>query len=134
MALQPVDFENLKIPNSPNYYFACPENFCNAVSNQIVPTFSMPVSALIQSWQAMIKQQPRTKLLQADISKHRYFYVQRSLIFRFPDYITVQFIAIDDYHSTVAIFSQSKYGYSDLGVNKKRVKAWLTQLEQRANQ
>lgn len=55
-------------------------------------------------------------------------YVQTSGFFGFPDYVSVKFIEIDGTSSTLAIFSRSRLGQSDLGVNKKRVEAWLGQL------
>ena len=55
-------------------------------------------------------------------------YVQTSGLFGFPDYVSVKFIEIDAANSTLAIFSRSRLGKSDLGVNKKRVEAWLGQL------
>jgi len=51
--------------------------------------------------------------------------VQRSLIFRFPDTITVQVFPQTEGGSTLAIYSRSNYGRSDLGVNKARVQRWL---------
>ena len=55
-------------------------------------------------------------------------YVQTSALFAFPDYISVKFIEIDANTSTLAVFSRSRLGKNDLGVNKKRVTAWLDQL------
>ena len=55
--------------------------------------------------------------------------MQTSSLFGFPDYVSVKFIEIDAANSTLAIFSRSRLGQSDLGVNKKRVEAWLGQLK-----
>ncbi len=52
-------------------------------------------------------------------------YVQTSGLFGFPDYVSVRFIELDAGRSTLAVFSRSRLGQSDLGVNKKRVERWL---------
>ena len=51
-------------------------------------------------------------------------YVQRSAIIGFPDYITVKALELPD-GSALAIFSRSRFGSSDFGVNEARVVAWL---------
>ena len=126
--MQAVNFHTLVLPSSPNYYLACPQHYCNVKPNQISPTLSKPIAQVELKWQIFITQQPRVSLINSDPAHHQYFYVQRSLIFHFPDYITVKFIPLSAKQTSVAIFSQSKYGYSDLNVNKKRVISWLQAL------
>lgn len=57
-------------------------------------------------------------------------YVQRSAFFGFPDYIT---IAVDDVdgQTRLSVFSRSRLGQSDLGVNERRVEAWVRAIEAR---
>ena len=56
------------------------------------------------------------------------FILKTSTLFAFPDYISVKFIEIDANTSTLAVLSRSRLGQSDLGVNEKRITAWLAQL------
>jgi uncharacterized protein (DUF1499 family) len=51
---------------------------------------------------------------------------------RYPDLITVQFRPLDSTRSTLAIYSRSVYGYSDRGVNQRRVRQWLDRLSEAA--
>ncbi|MFN7097701.1 MAG: DUF1499 domain-containing protein [Gammaproteobacteria bacterium] len=125
---QPVDFKTLQLPSSPNYYLMCPENYCAATPNEISPIFKRSLVSAELAWQRIVAKQPRTQLLSRDSHEHQFFYVQRSLIFRFPDYITVQIIPLTATTTTIAIYSHSKYGYSDLGMNKKRVQSWVAEL------
>ena len=53
----------------------------------------------------------------------------RSALFNFPDLITVQVRAETPGSSDLILWSRSVYGESDLGVNKKRVQAWLDALQ-----
>lgn len=59
-------------------------------------------------------------------------YVQRSATFGFPDVISVEAVdlGIGDagQRASLVIYSQSVYGYSDLGVNGARLDRWLEQL------
>jgi uncharacterized protein (DUF1499 family) len=57
-------------------------------------------------------------------------FVQRSRIFRFPDTVWLQAVQTDT-GSSVILYSRSNYGNSDLGTNKRRIRAWLTKLTER---
>jgi uncharacterized protein (DUF1499 family) len=54
--------------------------------------------------------------------------VQRSRLLRFPDLITIRFIAIDANRTTLAIYSRSVWGQGDMGVNKARIRGWVGRL------
>lgn len=127
------DFSTLEVPNSPNYYLVCPADYCPQPPQQESPKYSVSWNELKSAWQLMIKKQPRVTLVQ-EKDEYQYQYVQRSRLLRFPDYVSVRFIPLSENASTLAIFSRSKYGYSDLGVNKKRTQHWLKQLETEVNQ
>ena len=86
----------------------------------------MSIEQLKQQWKKMLSKQPRVKVIKREGNHFRY--VQRSKIFRFPDIIDIEFLEIDTKHSSLNAFSRSVYGYSDLGVNQKRMQQWLVQL------
>ncbi|MEM8869365.1 MAG: DUF1499 domain-containing protein, partial [Pseudomonadota bacterium] len=47
-----------------------------------------------------------------------------------PDYISARFYNLEDTgQSTLAIYSRSRFGYGDLGVNGARVRAWLGAID-----
>lgn len=136
-AVQPVniDFENLQRPSSPNYFLACPEgDYCNLKPGQIVPIYPVDVSTLKADFMRMLDDQPRITELSKDSQIDQYQWIQRSLVFRFPDIITVRFYAVDDHQSTLAIFSHAKYGYSDFDVNQNRISRWLKMLDDQVTQ
>lgn len=54
-------------------------------------------------------------------------YVQRSALLGFPDYISVRANAVEG-GSRVSIYSRSRFGHSDFGVNEARVERWLERL------
>jgi uncharacterized protein (DUF1499 family) len=54
-------------------------------------------------------------------------------VFNFPDLVTVQVSPAPPDGATLVIWSRSVYGESDLGVNRKRVVAWLSALDAALN-
>lgn len=69
-----------------------------------------------------------------DDSTGRMEYVQRTPIFNFPDVITVMPVSCGPSCSSVAVHSYSIYGAADGGVNTKRVKGWLEEIEEGVKQ
>lgn len=124
-----MDFSALVLHEKPNQYLVCNADICpKAVAHREAPVFDTPAAALRDAWTKVVAAQPRTKLLESDAEHLADEYVQRSAIFRYPDFVSVRFVDLAEGGSTVAIYSRSKYGYSDLGVNKKRIDEWLDQL------
>lgn len=128
-AMNVFDFKNDILPNKPNHFLICPANYCKATANLISPNLPFPVHQLALNFEQMINQQPRVTLISKEPKIYLYFYMQRSKLFKFPDFITVQLISIDEHNSTIAMYSQAKYGYYDFDVNKKRLITWLQALE-----
>ncbi len=72
---------------------------------------------------------PRTTELSADLAHRRADFVERSLVFRFPDTISVQVLPDGD-GSGLVLYSRSQVGRYDFGVNKRRVSAILSSLDE----
>jgi len=125
-----LDFALLVLTEKPNQYLVCPQDFCpKAAAHREAPVYDVPAAKLREAWVKVVGAQPRTKLLEENAERLAYEYVQRSAIFRYPDFVSVKFLPLGENQSTLAIYSRSKYGYSDLGVNKKRIDSWLDLLE-----
>ncbi|MEM1103755.1 MAG: DUF1499 domain-containing protein [Pseudomonadota bacterium] len=123
-----IDFATVELPSSPNAYLVCTAEYCQAAEAQTAsPVIPAPAASVRDAWMAVVAEAPRTKQEAADEAALQYEFVQRSALFRFPDRITVRFIPLSETTSTVLVFSRSKFGYSDMGVNKKRVDSWLAQ-------
>ncbi|MEN8722450.1 MAG: DUF1499 domain-containing protein [Alphaproteobacteria bacterium] len=125
-----LDFALLELTEKPNQYLVCPADYCQkAAAHREAPVYDVPAAKLRDAWAKVVASQPRTKTLEQDSASLSYEYVQRSALFRYPDFVSVQFVSLGDESTTMAIYSRSKYGYSDLGVNKKRIDTWLDLLE-----
>ena len=63
---------------------------------------------------------PRSSRLAGTVEDGHVTYVARSLVFGFPDYVTIW-----TDKETIVLYSRLRFGQSDLGVNKKRLEAWI---------
>lgn len=125
MVLYPISFPKLQPPKSPNYYLVCPPGVCQDTHPES-PQFNVNAVQLQQICETMIAKQPRVK--QLHLCNNHMVYIQRSKFWRFPDYIDIEILPIDDTHATLAMYSRSRYGYYDFKVNQQRVKDWLKQM------
>ncbi|WP_375258369.1 DUF1499 domain-containing protein [Citreimonas sp.] len=77
----------------------------------------------------IILQSPRTELLAGGPEDERATFITRSKWMGFPDYTTIQ---MGEDH--VELYARSRFGRSDMDVNRKRVQGWLDQLSEPAEQ
>ncbi|MDA0203958.1 MAG: DUF1499 domain-containing protein [Acidobacteria bacterium] len=125
---EPVDFSTLKLKDTPNQYLLCPEGYCEAPAHAVAPNFPVPVQELQDAWFELVAAQPSTRVIASDEDARQFDIETLTPLVGFPDTITVRFLETPDGGSTMAIYSRSFYGKSDLGANKKRLDAWLGQL------
>jgi len=124
-----MDFQTLELISwKRNQFLITPENYCGAKAQMISPTFNLPVEELRQRWMDMIASQPRIETGKADDGIMQYNFTQRTKLLRFPDMITVRFIPLKQHCCTLAVYSRSRYGRRDFGVNKDRICTWLDAL------
>ncbi len=128
--VESVDLAEFKLTGKPNQFLMCPPGLCDANPDADSPVFGVSVEQLRERWREVVAVQPRVELLAEDEEGQQFDYVQRSARFRFPDIITVRFISVSPSQSTLAIYSRSIFGKSDLGVNRERIEAWLKILRE----
>jgi len=121
-----VDFATLKKKPSPNQFLVAPPGFTKETPDMEAPTFSQSPEALRALWRERIGD--RATLLASDDTLLQDDWRQRTPLMGYPDTITVRFLPHPD-GSTLAIYSRSHFGHSDLGANEKRVRAWLKALQ-----
>ena len=123
------NFQQLTLPRTPNYYLVCPAKYCNVTPSEISPVFPVSADDLYNAFNQMISHESRVNFVYTIPEQGQFQLVQKSLVLGLPDDITVQFIALSENTSTLAIYSKSRYGFYDFGANKRRVTAWLEQLK-----
>ena len=120
-----VDFASLVRHATPNDALACPAGLCSAKADLVTAPVPLSAAALAAKVLDIPRDEPRTVIVGRDDAGMHVVLVQRSLVFGFPDTIDVEVRALDQGHATLAIYSRSKYGKGDLGVNHARVQRWL---------
>jgi hypothetical protein len=113
-------------PGRRNDYRVLPPGMTGA--DEQSPVFAIPAEELEMRLDAIILAEPRTGRLAGDPLAAWATYMQRSFFVGYPDYISVRAIDLGEGRSALAIFSRSRYGYSDWGVNRARVRRWLDAL------
>jgi uncharacterized protein (DUF1499 family) len=128
IACTTIDFRTLQRHARPNQYLVCPPHVCATTPDVVSPTYPVAATVLRDAWLDMISKQPRVERRAVSEDELQYDFVQRSPLLRFPDTITVRFIPLSPTTSTLAMYSRSHYGYSDFGVNRRRIETWLASL------
>ncbi len=128
-----VDFETLVRRSRPNDALACPQDLCRIARPDIVPPL-YPVSAerLREIVAGIAREDPETQIVYSARWEEQDRYVARTRLMRFPDTINVRIVPVAADASTIAIYSRSQIGYSDWGVNRKRIERWLDAIAARA--
>ncbi len=117
-----LDPEGAKGTGKPNNFRVSPSGEGKAHQS---PVFDMSPASLMTKFQRMALAQPDTVLL----GERDGFatFVQRTRLIQYPDYISVKAVEVEG-GSALHIYSRSRFGYSDGGLNKKRILSWLEKL------
>ena len=124
-----MEFKTLIPPHTPNNFFSTASTIKSSQAHSISPNYNFTTSELLKELSRIALSEPRTIIISNNINTQQIKFCQRSFAFRFPDYIWAEATKIDSNTSSISIYSKSKYGYSDFGVNKKRVSRWLEKLK-----
>lgn len=128
-AVPPIGaLDHLERPASSNTALAAPAGFSPKPDIE-TRAYDVPAPALYAAVTKLAEGWPRTyKLVRYDEVREA-TYVARSRILNFPDVIEVK-VSAKGTGSTLVIYSASRYGDSDFGVNRKRVESWLAKLDE----
>jgi uncharacterized protein (DUF1499 family) len=123
-----TDFDTLQPPDSPNNWLVAPSDFGPARPDETAPVFDVSAERLAQAWIRIVDEQPRTDIVGVSDDGLRIEAEQRSAVFGFADRISARFVPLDPDHSTLVAYSRSEVGYWDFGVNRSRLRDWLSML------
>jgi uncharacterized protein (DUF1499 family) len=127
-----MDVSHIERPATPNTALAAPEGFRPA-PDLVTPVYKVPPDRLFAAVRDVAAKQPRTYEAAVFPQALQVHYVARSAAFNFPDLVTVQVTPAPPDGATLVLWSRSVYGEGDLGVNRKRVGAWLAALDTTLN-
>ena len=122
-----LDFAHLERPASPNTALAAPAGF-SPRPDLLTPVYPLPAPVLLARISAVAAAEPRTYPAASFPAAGQADWVVRSAVWNFPDLVTAAVRADGSHHSTLILWSRSVYGYSDFGVNRARLRAWLAAL------
>ncbi|MEJ0017401.1 MAG: DUF1499 domain-containing protein [Acetobacteraceae bacterium] len=122
-----LDLRQLRRPASPNSALAAPAGAVPA-PDLVTPRYPVAAVRLYAAVVAVAAGQPRTWLAAEFPAERQAHFVARSALLNFPDLIVAQADEAGPGASTLALYSRSVYGYSDLGANRQRLHAWLAAL------
>ncbi|KAJ8903662.1 hypothetical protein NDN08_004764 [Rhodosorus marinus] len=126
-----VDISAMETRKDKNTDLVAPEGFtnCSPPPRMAAKVFDCSPVDLRNKFFTMVKSQPSTGFLSGDDDNLTYAFVQTTPLMKYPDVISVQFLPSGQGKSTLAIFSTSIFGQSDVGKNKARVDEWLSKLD-----
>lgn len=128
-----IELETLRRSPKPNNYLIAPPGYCQqAEPDAEPPLFDASARDLFSQLNEMIAAERLWALRYSDPETLQFHVVARTPLLRFKDDVYIQIIAPDaeavDQNTSLAIYSGSRIGHSDLGANKKRVVAMLEML------
>ena len=118
-----VDLARMVRPGTPNDFLAATPGFTSAEPDSRLEREGRDPEAFLRAVDRIAMAEQRTRRLAGSPAEGRITYVQRSRVFGFPDYITVEARGRDR-----AIWSRARFGRDDLGMNRARVERWLDRL------
>lgn len=112
----------------PNSFRVAPPALTTELVNMPAPIYTANPTLMAKAFDDFVLRQSKTIRVAGSPEEGWMTYVQRSERLNFPDYISVKFIDLNGGKSTVTVYSRSRFGHSDMGVNEARVRAWLATL------
>jgi hypothetical protein len=124
----PLDLAHFERPATPNTALAAPAD-AGVRPDIVTPVFHVPAPRLWAAVEGTADGQPRTFRLAVDRAGLTGSWVARSAVWNFPDVVTARVTPRGAEGSTLALYSHSLYGRSDLGVNRRRLDTWLAAID-----
>lgn len=128
--LGPVDFATLKRRASPNDALVCRREECpSAATDREAPVYPVSGERLRAIVREVALAQPGVEPVFSERWADQDRYVARTRIMRFPDTIDAAIYDLGNGRSTLALYSRSQIGYSDMGTNRRRLDTWLSAID-----
>lgn len=120
-----IDFATLEKTSKPNQWLVAPKGLLTQeTADAEAPFFSQDAETVFAAVLNVVSNLPRSADIKSDKSAMTLSYVATVPVFGFKDDVDIAVLATDS-GSTLAIYSRSRVGYSDFGVNQRRVESLL---------
>ena len=127
-----LPLRTLTRPKSPNHYLIAPAGFGSAPADEEAPEFPLSGRRLFEIVRRVARRQRRTAVLEEAAEQMAIEARQRTPFLRFKDDVTIEVVPLGANRSTLALYSRSRVGYADFGVNRRRARAWLKEIARNA--
>jgi len=124
-----VDPLTAPTPATPNSWRVAPPGQSPGAAGTQSPVYRATPAELMAAFDRIATAQPETERLAGTPEVGFITYVQRTPLVKYPDYISVKAVDLGEGMSALAILSRSRFGRSDMGVNKARITEWLKGLK-----
>ncbi|MBX9594211.1 MAG: DUF1499 domain-containing protein [Roseomonas sp.] len=124
---EPVDFNGLVLPPSPNAHLAAPAG-ATAERHETTPLLPVSPEAAWAALRMLGEGEARTWKLAEWPDRRQVQWVVRTRLANFPDIVVGQIVPLPG-GSGMFLYSRSLIGYSDFGVNKRRIAEWRARMD-----
>ncbi|MEO0993168.1 MAG: DUF1499 domain-containing protein [Pseudomonadota bacterium] len=111
----------------PNDALVATADTTRAEPDRVLAPIAETPDALMARLDAAMMEKPRVARVARSGDGLHVTYVERSALIAFPDYVSVRALAGEN-GTNLAIWSRSRFGYSDMGINAARVDQLLDRL------
>lgn len=123
-----LNFETLRKTTKPNRWLAASAQLLQqSEADAPAPLINSKPEAVLAAVQKLLESDPSASEVKFDENTHQLSYVAK--IFVFKDDVDLKLIPLGDDSTELAIYSRSRVGYSDFGVNQKRVEKLVADLK-----
>jgi hypothetical protein len=112
----------------PNSFRMAPPALTEEFVDSPSPVYTVNPTLMAKAFDDFVLSQSKTLRIAGSPDEGWMTYVQLSPSLNLPDYISVKFIDLNGGKSTVVVYSRSRFGYDDMGVNGERVMSWVGTL------
>ena len=124
-----TDMTNLEVPSSPNTWVVAPEGYLKtAKADAIAPLYAQEPAVVFDKLVQIVKAAPRTSNIKVDTDALTISYASRVALTVFKDDVDIMVMEAESGGSTLVAYSRSRVGYSDFGVNERRLTALISEL------
>jgi uncharacterized protein (DUF1499 family) len=121
-----IDLRSAVKSGRPNQYLVAPDGYlAGETADEVSPVFSRSPAEVLEALVALLKTRSGLEDLEVDEALGRIAYVAR--VFVFKDDVDIA-VTEEDGGTGLVVFSRSRVGHSDLGVNRRRVRTLLSDL------
>ncbi|MEM9840647.1 MAG: DUF1499 domain-containing protein [Pseudomonadota bacterium] len=128
-----LDFKTLEKATSPNRWLVAPASALGkSEADAAAPTWGKPPADVFTALVSVVEAEGAYSGVAKDNAAMTIRFVATVPVFGFKDDVDAVILPADG-GSTIAIYSRSRVGYSDFGVNKKRVDRIVAALDSKLN-